>query len=67
MADWTVIERDYRAGSMGLREIAAFYAVPESSIRKRAASERWHRVAKHISDEELRAAGALRLVRRSRG
>jgi len=49
--DWTEIERDYRAGSMALREIAKWYGVAESTIRYRAKKEGWSRKAAHAQKD----------------
>jgi hypothetical protein len=64
LPDWAAIEADYRSGSMGIREIARFYEIPESTLRKRAKAGAWPRIAKHITAAELRAAGAHSLARR---
>ncbi len=37
--DWESVERDYSAGLLSLREIAAKYGTKESTIRSRAGSE----------------------------
>lgn len=60
--DWTEIEKDWRAGSMSIREIARFYGVPEATLRKKAKAGGWTRVARHITDAELRAAGGSPLA-----
>jgi len=63
-ANWPAIEVDYRAGAMSLREIAAVHEVPEATLRKRAKVGGWERVPRHITNDELRAAGAHALARR---
>lgn len=39
--DWVAIKRDYIAGSMSNRELAAWYSISEGAIRKRAKAEIW--------------------------
>ncbi len=41
--DWESVERDYSAGLLSLREIAAKYGVTEGAIRKKAKKEEWVR------------------------
>jgi hypothetical protein len=41
--DWTEIERDFRTGSMSVREMAKWYGVSEGAIRKRAKAGGWER------------------------
>ena len=41
--DWEAIERDYRAGVLSLREIAAEHDLTEAAIRKRAKRDGWSR------------------------
>lgn len=41
--DWEGIERDFRAGVLSLREIAAMHGLTEGAIRKRAKREEWAR------------------------
>ncbi len=41
--DWAGIERDYRAGVMGVREIARWYGVSDTAIHKKAKAEGWTR------------------------
>lgn len=41
--DWIGIERDYKAGVMSNREIARWYGVSETAIRKKAKQEAWAR------------------------
>ena len=41
--DWEAVERDYRAGLKGLREIGDEYGVSHTAVRKRAAREGWDR------------------------
>lgn len=62
--NWQAIEADYRAGRMGIREIARFHDVPESTIRKRASANQWQRTARHITAAEIREAGAPGLAAR---
>lgn len=41
--DWEAIEREYRAGQLSIRQIAANHGVTDTAIRKRAKSEEWVR------------------------
>lgn len=41
--DWEAIEREYRAGSLSVRELAAMHDVPEATIRHRAKMQEWSR------------------------
>lgn len=41
--DWEAIEKDYRAGAMGIRELARWYQISDTAIRKRAKAEGWSR------------------------
>lgn len=41
--DWAEIERDYRTGTMSIRELAAWYGLSDTAIRKRAKKEGWER------------------------
>lgn len=41
--DWAEIERDYRAGTMSIRELAAWYGISDTAIRKRAKKDGWER------------------------
>jgi len=43
--DWTEIERDYRSGSMSVRELARWYGVDERSVRRRAKTGGWERAS----------------------
>jgi hypothetical protein len=53
--DWAGIERDYRAGVMSIREIAKWYGVTDTAIRKKAKAEGWVREAqpKHFDRKPL--------------
>lgn len=44
--DWAEIERDYRTSSMSVREIARWYGITETAIRKRAKKDGWARPEK---------------------
>ena len=44
--DWAGIERDYRAGVMGVREIARWYGVSDTAIHKKAKASDWVRAPK---------------------
>jgi hypothetical protein len=41
--DWTEIERDYRSTSTSLMEIARWYGISDTAIRKRAKARGWVR------------------------
>ena len=41
--DWESIERDYRAGLLSVREMAATYGVSHVAIMKRAKKDGWER------------------------
>lgn len=41
--DWAEIERDFRTGTMSIREMAKWYGVSEGAIRKRAKAGGWER------------------------
>ncbi len=43
VVDWEAIERDYRAGSLSIREIAGRYGCSHTAIGKRATAEGWAR------------------------
>ncbi|MET3837497.1 hypothetical protein ABIB58_002853 [Brevundimonas sp. UYEF29] len=43
--DWVEIERDYRSGTMSIRELAAWYGISDTAIRKRAKRDGWERPA----------------------
>ena len=53
--DWESVERDYSAGLLSLREIAAKYGTKESTIRSRAEVNEWSRdlavkIARKVED-----------------
>lgn len=41
--DWEAVERDYRAGLLSVREIAATFKISHTAIQKRAKSQGWER------------------------
>lgn len=43
MLDWEVIEREYRAGQLSIRELARQHGCTDGAIRKRAKAEGWQR------------------------
>lgn len=55
--DWAGIERDYRAGVMSNREMARWYGISETAIRKKAKAEAWERVKKpaHVERRSITA------------
>lgn len=60
MADWVVIETEYRAGQRSVREIASEHNISEGAIRKRAKKWGWVRDAAKTVRESVKAhmAGA---------
>lgn len=60
--DWEAIERDYRAGQLSIRHLAAKHEVPESTVRSKARTLGWQR---DLTDE-VRAATRAKLSRGSR-
>lgn len=54
--DWAAIEKDYRAGTQSIREIAAWYQISDTAIRKRAKAEGWERVEIRAGSQQVRAA-----------
>lgn len=57
--DWEAIEREYRAGQISVRAIAAAHGITEGAIRKRAKADGWERA---LADE-VRKAVREKLVR----
>ncbi len=53
--DWAGIERDFRAGVMSNREIARWYGLSETAIRKKAKAEGWERreAPRHVKREVI--------------
>lgn len=60
--DWEGIERDYRAGTMSVREIARWYRVDEKSIRKKAAAAGWERKGQPPHLERQPLVGQITVV-----
>ncbi len=58
-ADWEAIEREYRAGQLSIRAIAAAHGVTDTAIRKKAKAEVWERALA----EKVRQAVREKLVR----
>ncbi|MGR7993850.1 hypothetical protein [Xanthobacter sp. ZOL 2024] len=61
--DWEAIERDYRAGSLSIREIGRKHGVSDTAIRKEAKARGWKRdlaekVRKAVREEVVRATGS---------
>ena len=64
--DWEAIERDYRAGILSLREIAAVHGCSHVAISKRARAEAWARdLAAKIQALVDAVNGAFMLIRRA--
>jgi hypothetical protein len=53
-ADWEPIERDYRAGTMSIREVAKAHGVSDTAIRKKAKAEGWERDLTERVNEKVR-------------
>ena len=53
--DWDAIEREYRAGQLSNREIAARFGVTEGAIRKKAKTEGWQKDLADKVRKEVRA------------
>lgn len=49
--DWVEIERDYRSGTMSIRELAAWYGISDTAIRKRAKRDGWARAETKASSQ----------------
>jgi hypothetical protein len=60
--DWEAIERDYRAGHLSIRHLAAKHGIPESTVRSKANSLGWER---DLTDA-VRTATRAKLARSSR-
>lgn len=43
LPDWEAVERDYRAGILSVREIAASFGISHTAIQKRAKANGWER------------------------
>ncbi|MDQ0505953.1 hypothetical protein [Xanthobacter agilis] len=54
-ADWDAIEREFRAGQLSNREIAARFGVTEGAIRKKAKAAGWERDLADKVRNEVRA------------
>lgn len=52
--DWELVEREYRAGKLSIREIARVAGCAESMIRKKAKAEGWYRDLSAKIDEQVR-------------
>jgi hypothetical protein len=52
--DWELIERDYRAGSLSIREIAKVHGVSDTAIRKKATKDGWQRDLTERVQERVR-------------
>lgn len=52
--DWAEIEKDYRAGTMGIRELGRWYQVSDTAIRKKAKAEGWERKEPKTSSHAVR-------------
>lgn len=60
--NWESIERDFRAGQLSIRHLAAKHDVPESTVRSKAKALGWQRDL----TEDVRAATRAKLSRSSR-
>jgi len=54
--DWAEIEKDYRAGTMGIREMARWYQLSDTAIRKKAKAEGWVRKERKTCSQEVRTS-----------
>lgn len=54
--DWPAIETEYRAGKRSIREIAAWYQISDTAIRKRAKAEGWARANQQASSQQTQGA-----------
>jgi hypothetical protein len=52
--DWELIERDYRAGLLSLREIGKVHGVSDTAIRKKAKAAGWERDLTEKVNEKVR-------------
>lgn len=52
--DWELIERDYRAGMLSIREIAKAHDISDTAIRKKAKAEGWERDLTEKIQEKVR-------------
>lgn len=57
--DWDAIEREFRAGSLSVREIARQHGITDTAIRKHAKQHGWERDL----EEQVRAKASAKLVR----
>jgi hypothetical protein len=60
--DWTEIERDYRLGSMSVREMARWYGITEGAIRKKAKAGGWTRASTQEGTQAESASGPAQKV-----
>lgn len=61
--DWVAIEREYRAGVISIRAIAAKYDLSDAAIRKKAKNELWERDLATAVREKVRANLVRKQVR----
>jgi len=54
--DWAAIKRDYTETSRSIREIAGWFQISDTAIRKRARAEGWERPAKSDGSQVQTAA-----------
>jgi hypothetical protein len=64
--DWAGIERDYTATTRSIREIAAWFQISDTAIRKRAKAEGWVR-AKGSQGSQLQTSANLPVVEGPKG
>lgn len=65
--DWEAIEREYRAGVLSIREIAARHGCTDAAVRKRAKRDGWQRDLTGKVQEAVRTALVRAEVRDSPG
>ncbi|MBZ9653534.1 hypothetical protein [Phyllobacterium lublinensis] len=54
--NWAEIEKDYRAGTMGIREMGRWYQLSDTAIRKKAKAEGWVRNAANLRSQAVRTS-----------
>jgi hypothetical protein len=54
--DWAAIEKDYRAGTRKIREIARWFSISDTAIRKRAKAEGWTQEKKAKGSQQTASA-----------
>lgn len=55
-ADWEAVERDYRAGTLSIREVAKKHGLSDTGVRKKATVQGWERNLSSRVNEQVRVA-----------